>query len=54
MVEVLEFKNVEELNDYLEITKFPFNFEIIPISRMFEHPQSKLIVSCITYVLIKQ
>lgn len=52
MVEVLEFKNVDELNRYLEHKVFAHQFDIIPVNKMFEHPQTKLIISCITYVVV--
>jgi hypothetical protein len=51
MVEVLEFKNVNEINNYLKGKLLP-QFEIKPIARTFQHPESKLLVNSISYVLI--
>jgi hypothetical protein len=51
-MEVKEFKNVTELQDFIDSHKAISKYEIIPVARMFEHPQSKLIVSCISYILI--
>jgi hypothetical protein len=52
MVRVLEFKNVDLLNDYLKDNVMISRFDIIPVSRLFENPNTKLITSCMTYVLI--
>lgn len=52
MVEVLEFKGLRELNEYLEGKNFHNEFEIKPVARIFEHPETKLIVNSITYILI--
>jgi hypothetical protein len=53
MVKVLEFKSLQDINEYLDNRLMKSQFDIIPVSRMFEHPQTRLIVSCITYVLIE-
>lgn len=53
MLEVKEFKTVEELNEYLQSDKkIRLSYTVVPLTRMFESPTTKLIVSCITYVLI--
>ena len=54
MTKVTEFMNVNELNNYLREHIIIHHFEIVPVAKMFEHPTSKLIVSCITYVLIEE
>lgn len=51
MVEVKEFRNVQELNLYFKDHKLEI-FEVIPIARMFENPQTKLLTSTMTYVLV--
>lgn len=51
MVAVMEFKNVDDLNAYLDGRKMP-QFEVIPVARMFEHPQTKQLVNSLTYVLV--
>ena len=52
MVVVKEFRNLNELNEYLDsITHMP-QFDIKPVSRTFEHPQTKILVNSISYVLI--
>lgn len=51
MVEVLEFKNITELNDYLRGRKFASEFDIIPIAKMFENDSGKLI-NVTSYVLV--
>ena len=51
MVEVLEFKNINELNNYLHGKLMP-QFEVKAVPRTFQHPESKLFVNSISYVLI--
>lgn len=52
MSRVIEFRNVDELNDYLNNNLMVSRWEVIPISRMFENPKTKLLTSCMTYVLV--
>lgn len=52
MLQVHEFKTIEECNKYLKENRVVISYDIIPISRMFENPTSKLIVSCISYIVI--
>lgn len=52
MTKVFEFKNIREIQDYLDNNLIMTRFEIIPVPKMFEHPTTKLIVSCISYILI--
>jgi hypothetical protein len=49
---VKEFKNITELQDFLNQDVPLSSYQVLPVARMFEHPKSKLIVSCISYVLI--
>ena len=51
MVLVLEFRSVEEINKYLQGKKLP-QFDITPVQRMFENPNTKLLTSCMSYVLV--
>lgn len=52
MVYVMEFKNVDLLNEYFSKHAMIRQFEVIPLERRFTNPNNKLITSCITYVLI--
>lgn len=52
MPKVLEFRNVDELNNFLDKNLMVSRWEVIPISRMFENPTTKLLTSCMTYVLV--
>lgn len=52
MVNVKEFKNVDDINAYLSGRRMP-QFEIIPIQRNFENPNTKLMTSCMSYILIE-
>jgi hypothetical protein len=51
MVFVKEFRHVEELNDYLDRNKLKA-FEIMPLTRTFVNPSTKLLTNSITYILI--
>ena len=51
-MEVKEFRNVTELQDFLDNDKPVSSYQILPVARMFEHPKSKVIVSCVSYILI--
>ena len=53
MVEVLEFKNIHDLNDWFENHKIPTQFEVIPIARTFQSPETKLFVSAMSYILVR-
>lgn len=53
MVEIIEFRNVHEINDYFAEHKMTSQFEVKPIQRNFQHPETKLMVSSISYILIK-
>lgn len=50
---MLEFKGVNDLNEWFDTHKTPYQFEIIPVPRMFQHPVTKEFVNSITYVLVK-
>ena len=53
MVKVMEFRDVSHINDYLKNRgKIVPQFEIIPVERRFINPNTKLLTSCITYVLV--
>jgi hypothetical protein len=52
MVEAIEFRDVFDLNKYLnDHPKMP-QFDIIPVARVFTNPKSGLMTNTITYVLI--
>lgn len=53
MTEVLEFKNVNEINKFLEGKVMLTRFEVIPVARTFQHPETKLMVNSISYVLVR-
>lgn len=52
MTEVLEFKDVFALNKYLAENRLKSEFEIVPVSKMFENPTNNRLMNTITYVLI--
>ena len=52
MVSVLEFKNVNDINEYFSKHTMMKQFEVIPIERRFTNPNNKLITSCVTYILV--
>ena len=52
MVEVIEFRDVHELNKYLREHEHLPQFEIKVVPRQFENPNTKLLTNCLTYVLI--
>ena len=52
MVKVLEFKNVNDINEYFSNHVMMKQFEVIPIERRFTNPNNKLITSCVTYILV--
>ena len=52
MVKVIEFRDVHELNKYLDNEKHLPQFEIKVVPRQFENPSTKLLTNCLTYVLI--
>ena len=52
MVSVMEFKNVNDINEYFSKNRMMKQFEVIPIERRFTNPNNKLITSCITYILV--
>lgn len=52
MVRIQEFKNVNEINEYFDSHKMMHQFEVIPIERRFINPNTKMMTSCMTYVLI--
>jgi hypothetical protein len=49
-MKVYEFHNILELNEHLGIYKV--DGEVIPISRTFINPTTKLLTSTMTYILI--
>ena len=49
---VVEFKNLHELNMYLATTCKRV-IKIIPIERQFVNPRSELLTSAITYILVE-
>jgi hypothetical protein len=53
MVKVFEFKNVQEINEFLSDKRLLHQFDVIPVPRSFEHPVSRLMVNSISYVLIE-
>jgi hypothetical protein len=53
MIEVLEFKGVNDLNDYLGQNRLVGEFNIIPLAREFDNLNTKMKVSTITYILIR-
>jgi hypothetical protein len=52
MSKVLEFRTVEELNRYLDNNIMKSQWEIKVVARMFESPTTKLLTSCLTYILV--
>jgi hypothetical protein len=52
IVEVLEFKNVKEINEYFNEHVMMKAFDVKPIARQFEHPKTHNMVNAISYVLI--
>ena len=53
MPKIIEFKNVDEINEYLEHTPMMHHWEVHIIARMFENPSTHLLTSCLTYILIQ-
>lgn len=52
MPKVLEFKSVDLLNEYLRNNVMVSKWEIHVVARMFENPNTKLLTSCMSYILI--
>lgn len=52
MVEVFEFKGIDDLRNYLKGRVFMNNYHIIPVARMFENPETHVLLNVLTYVLI--
>lgn len=51
MVTVIEFKSIEELNNYTH-DKLLLNARVIPVSVLFENPKTKLLTNTIRYILV--
>jgi len=50
IAQVLEFRNVKDLNNYFEDNLMLNRWEVIPIARMFE--VNGKMTSCMTYILV--
>ena len=51
MIKVTEFRNVNDLNDYL--SKINTQCQVIAMNREFTNPKTMLLTSTINYVLVE-
>lgn len=47
-----EFKSLEEINNFFKNKSSMIQTEVTPVERRFINPNTKLLTSCITYVVI--